>query len=40
MRLSAGGAAVLLLLPTQLPVAMEQVASPAAAAPLLPLRHP
>jgi murein DD-endopeptidase MepM/ murein hydrolase activator NlpD len=36
MRLSAGGAAVLLLLPTQLPMAMEQVASPAAAAPLLP----
>ena len=36
MRLSAGGAVVLLLLPTQLPVAMEQVASPVAAAPLLP----
>ena len=36
MRLSAGGAVVLLLLPTQLPVAMEQVASPAVAAPLLP----
>ena len=36
MRLSAGGAVVLLLLPTQLPVAMEQVASPVAAASLLP----
>ena len=30
MRLSAGGAVVLLLLPTQLPMAMEQVASPEA----------
>jgi len=36
MRLSAGGAVVLLLLPTQLPTAMEQVASPVSAAPLLP----
>jgi peptidase M23-like protein/cell shape-determining metallopeptidase Csd3-like protein len=36
MRLSAGGAVVLLLLPTQLPIAMEQVASPASAAPLVP----
>jgi murein DD-endopeptidase MepM/ murein hydrolase activator NlpD len=35
MRLSAGGAVVLLLLPTQLPTAMEQVASPVSAAPLL-----
>lgn len=40
MRLSAGGAVVLLLLPTQLPVAMEQVASPVAAAPLLPVAPP
>jgi murein DD-endopeptidase MepM/ murein hydrolase activator NlpD len=40
MRLSAGGAVVLLLLPTQLPLAMEQVASPAAAAPLLPAAPP
>jgi murein DD-endopeptidase MepM/ murein hydrolase activator NlpD len=40
MRLSAGGAVVLLLLPTQLPLAMEQVASPAAAAPLLPVAPP
>jgi murein DD-endopeptidase MepM/ murein hydrolase activator NlpD len=34
MRLSAGGAVVLLLLPTQLPTAMEQVATSASAAPL------
>jgi murein DD-endopeptidase MepM/ murein hydrolase activator NlpD len=40
MRLSAGGAVVLLLLPTQLPIAMEQVASPAAAAPILPVAPP
>jgi murein DD-endopeptidase MepM/ murein hydrolase activator NlpD len=40
MRLSAGGAVVLLLLPTQLPVAMEQVASPVAAAPILPVAAP
>jgi len=40
MRLSAGSAVVLLLLPTQLPTAMEQAASPAAAASLLPLPPP
>jgi len=40
MRLSAGGAVALLLLPTQLPMAMEQVASPVAAAPLLSVPPP